>query len=63
MDDDYYVPKYRYIFAFGKDISKMKSKSYMDETKTRSFYGEERYIETILNIEVSDGKESQESIS
>ena len=64
-ESEEYIPEYQYIFAIGKGYDNMKSINpiWKNETKQKSFIGELYRIRTILNIEVSDGKESQESIS
>jgi hypothetical protein len=63
IDEDFYTLDYQYVFAYGEDLHEMKSKSMWHGTKVKNFNSEMGYIKTILNIEVSDGEESQESIS
>jgi hypothetical protein len=58
IDEGFYTLDYQYVFAYGEDLHKMKSKSMWNGTKIKNFASEMGYIKTILNIEVSDGEES-----
>jgi hypothetical protein len=59
-----YARDFEYVFAIGESIRRMSNKS-PNEKKFwyKNFEGEGSMYTIILNIEVSDGEESQESIS
>ena len=59
-----YARNYEYVFAIGESLTRMSNRGVNEKHFwNKDFEGEDGYYKVILNIEVSDGKESQESIS